>query len=127
MDILSYGYKKPESGDTGSVWYPALEDDIQQLNDHAHNGVNSAPIEGGHIVASSITLAAIDWVNVVADVEWRQVCTLTAPYTYSGTVKEIRLNAASKDLVHPKLEFIDETSFYVYTNDPTASFIVVLK
>src|SRR4051812_14800351 len=41
MQTLSKGFKKPESGDDGSVWFPAMEDNIQQLNDHTHDGANS--------------------------------------------------------------------------------------
>lgn len=42
MDVLSYGYKKPQDGDTGDVFFPAIEDNIQRVNDHTHDGVNSA-------------------------------------------------------------------------------------
>lgn len=42
MEILSYGYKKPVNGDTGDVFFPALEENIQKQNDHTHDGVNSA-------------------------------------------------------------------------------------
>lgn len=41
MITLSYGYEKPQNGDTGDVFFPALERDIQRLNDHTHDGVNS--------------------------------------------------------------------------------------
>ena len=41
MIILSNGYKLPETGDFGDVWFPALEDNIQRLNDHNHDGNNS--------------------------------------------------------------------------------------
>lgn len=44
MIILSNGYKLPETGDFGDVWFPALEDNIQRVNDHNHDGNNSEKI-----------------------------------------------------------------------------------
>ena len=41
MIILGNGYKLPETGDFGDDWFPALEDNIQRLNDHSHDGVDS--------------------------------------------------------------------------------------
>lgn len=41
MIVLSNGYKLPETGDFGDVWFPALEDNIQRVNDHTHDGSNS--------------------------------------------------------------------------------------
>ena len=45
MIILSYGFKKPELKDLGPVVFPALEDNWQQVNDHDHDGLNSAKID----------------------------------------------------------------------------------
>jgi hypothetical protein len=44
MITLSYGFKKPELKDLGPVVFPALEDNWQQVNDHDHDGLNSAKI-----------------------------------------------------------------------------------
>lgn len=54
---LSYGYKKPQTGDKGSTWFPDLEADIQQLNDHAHNGSNSAQIPSTNILCVKVSLS----------------------------------------------------------------------
>ena len=39
---LSYGFVRPATGDKGSVFFPALEDNITQLNSHDHDGTDSA-------------------------------------------------------------------------------------
>ena len=44
---LSNGYIKPEDGDTGAVWFDALEDNIQRVNDHNHDGSNSEIVQQG--------------------------------------------------------------------------------
>jgi hypothetical protein len=43
---LSYGFQKPEVTDQGGIVFPALEANWQQVNDHNHDGVNSALIAG---------------------------------------------------------------------------------
>lgn len=76
MIILSNGYKLPETGDFGDVWFPALEDNIQRVNDHNHDGADSETLDatafegitqtvlagsfapsGDEFVASGVTLA----------------------------------------------------------------------
>lgn len=41
MIQLSYGFWKPEDNDTGDVFFPKMADNVQQTNDHNHDGVNS--------------------------------------------------------------------------------------
>lgn len=75
MLILSYGYKQPEDGDRGSSFFPALNFDIQRLNDHNHDGTNSTKLDGTSIIALSDTISSADWVAVVGQ-----------PGTYSQVV-----------------------------------------
>lgn len=44
MIIQSNGYKLPETGDFGDIWFPALEDNITRVNSHNHDGNNSEKI-----------------------------------------------------------------------------------
>lgn len=44
MVVLSNGYKLPETGDFGDIWFPALEDNIKRVNTHNHDGTNSAKV-----------------------------------------------------------------------------------
>lgn len=64
MQVLSYGYKQPDTGDRGSIWFPALNFDIQRLNDHNHDGTNSTKLTGASISGISANLNASDWVAV---------------------------------------------------------------
>jgi len=59
MIILSNGYRKPEVGDFGDVWFPALEDNIERVNAHTHNGSDSPLIPSSSItgVVQQITAA----------------------------------------------------------------------
>lgn len=61
MIILSNGYKLPEIGDFGDVWFPALEDNIQRTNDHNHDGTNSNKIPSTSLTALVQAVASGDF------------------------------------------------------------------
>jgi len=112
---LSYGFKKPANGDRGTTFFPDLADDIQQLNDHTHNGTNSAALT---IQAVAITTASIpsgSWVATSGGT-YRQLVTLPGTLTYDTVAMEFRLTA-SKNIVYPSIEYVSSTTYYVYTND----------
>lgn len=52
MQTLTYGFKKPQVTDKGAIVFPALEANWQQVNDHNHDGVNSALISASNILPS---------------------------------------------------------------------------
>jgi hypothetical protein len=62
MLTLSYGFKRPQTGDKGSAFFPALEDDIQQLNDHEHDGTDSARLTTASVEALTTAILAAGWV-----------------------------------------------------------------
>lgn len=125
--ILSKGFKKPQAGDMGSVWFPALEDDIQQLNDHTHNGTDSQLLSGGSITNQVVAIAAVDWVAFGPG--YRFLLSLPSGYTYDGSHKEVRINGGAQDgaIVVPTIEKVSNTTMYVYCNDNTISFNVSFK
>ncbi len=53
---LNYGFILPNTGDKGSVWFPALETNITKLADHNHNDSNSARIPSTNISAVKVSL-----------------------------------------------------------------------
>ena len=62
MNTLSNGYFVPEDGDFGDVWFDAIEANIQRVNDHSHNGVDSSRIPSVSVQAVTGTIAAADFV-----------------------------------------------------------------
>lgn len=119
MQTLSYGYKKPQNPDTGDQWFPALEADIQQLNDHNHDGVTSAPLS-----AQTLSLLAANWV-ATANGLYRQSVTLPTNYQYDST--DIWVRTATGEAVYPTVEKIDSTHFYIYTNDNTSAYKILVR
>jgi len=116
MQTLSKGYKLPQTGDFGTDWFPALEDDIQQLNDHAHNGIDSELISSLYVTAqiSSILIAA--FTNISPGVER---ATVTVPggqlvNNFAITLKD----PTTKEVLYLRLEKLNATQFYVYASEP---------
>lgn len=53
MTTLTYGFKRPATGDQGSVWFPAMEDNITRLDAHDHDGTDSAQLTNSAIAAGA--------------------------------------------------------------------------
>jgi len=122
MINLSYGYFLPETNDKGPIVFPALESNIQQLNDHTHDGVTSAPLPSSSVTPLGISLAAGSW---VADVNglYKQTVTLPGALSYDTTVFTVKLENGS--LVYPSIDKVSTTQYDIFTNDPTTGFEVL--
>ena len=122
MITLSYGYKKPEDGDRGSTLFTALEDNIQRLNDHTHNGTNSAPLTAASLQGVPATALAVNWVAFGPTGHYRQLLTLPAGFNFDTVHISVR---CADDYVYPTIERVSATTFYIYTIDNTLPFTVV--
>lgn len=121
MLTLSYGYKKPQTNDKGSVFFPALEEDIQQLNDHNHNGVNSAPIPVAYLIKDTQTIDSANWVATSGG-RYRQEVTMPAGLTYSNIFMRFLIDGGAQDgeTIYPSIEKGSAANkYYVYINDNT--------
>lgn len=116
MQTLTYGYKKPETNDKGSIVFPALEGDIQQLNDHNHDGTNSALIPSSSLVIATQSVLHGAWVDQGGGT-WRQQVTLLPGYDFDKISLTVR--NAHGDYMYPTVERVSNTQIYIYVNDPT--------
>lgn len=123
MITLTYGYKLPETNDRGPTVFPALEDNIQQVNDHNHDGANSAKLSAGSIEGVAQNVLAAGWVSQPEGL-YRQVVTMPGAFDYDKVSITVRLSTG--EYVVPTIEKISTTQFYVYTNDNTVSYVVLL-
>lgn len=118
MLTLTYGYKKPQLDDTGDVFFPALEADIQQLNDHTHDGVTSALIP---TVPQSVDSA--NWVAVAGLLGvYSQDVTMSAPYQYDTT--QISVKDVAGNVVQNQINKSGSNVFTIFTNDSTQNLTV---
>jgi hypothetical protein len=116
MDTLSYGFKKPQSGDNGSIFWTALEDDIQQLNDHTHNGTNSAKLTASAITVVTQAISSASWVATTGGT-YRQSVTITGGLQYDDIA--ITMKDSSGNPLYLTIEKINASQYYVYINDNT--------
>lgn len=125
MIVLSYGFKNPENGDRGSVWFPALNFNIVQLNGHNHDGVTSSLINAGIIVGGSVSVPSASWVLDVAG-RYKQDVTVPAGFTIDSFVIQVKI-ASSGNIINPTIEKLTSTSFRIYTLDNTLTYTAIFR
>lgn len=122
MITLSFGFKKPETGDLGPIVFPALEGNIQQLNDHNHDGSNTAKIPSSSITPLSATLAAGSWVSQ-GDGLYKQTVTVPAAVSVDTIGFDVRL--ANGDVVYPTIKKVAANQIDVFTNDNSVGMTIL--
>lgn len=115
MQNLTRGIKKPENSDSGSEWFPAVATNFSRLSE----AVN---------VTAQTALAA-SWVATSGGT-YRQLVTIptsltNSPHslTFDTLALEVRLSDGS--VIHPTIEKVSSTTFYIYINDNTLSLTVL--
>lgn len=120
MQTLSYGYKLPQTPDKGTDFFPALEDNIQQLNDHAHDGNDSALLSATSSQAVTQALVAADWVLVANGIYKQTVNTPTDIGIDTHAVSfKITDGAKAGHFLLLSVERVSATSYDVFINDNT--------
>lgn len=118
MITLSKGYKKPQNPDTGDQWFPALELDIQMLNDHNHDGLTSQPL-----ATLSQSILAANWVTAPQGGGlYRQL--LNVPSGLSYDTCDIWVLRSTGERAYPSIERASSTQCYIYVNDNSVAYTV---
>jgi hypothetical protein len=113
---LSKGYILPQTGDKGDVFFPALEFDIQRLNDHNHNGVNSEKIPTTNIDPVKQSLPSAGWL-LESPGKWYQELDLVN-VDYANVVIIVK-NSLGEQLFLDVKPGTSSKKYKVYTNDNT--------
>lgn len=109
---LSNGYKRPESGDLGSSFFPDLEDNITRLNDHTHNGQNSNKLTALSFTTLTDNIASVEF----ALVGTRYQRDVTVPTGLEvDTTKILFRDPVTKDVLYLEKERLTNTTFRVYS------------
>lgn len=122
MQTTTYGYKKPETGDATSVWEGSVEDNVQRLNDHSHNGSDSARLTSAAFTITTATAASANWVATTGGT-YRQAITMPINMSYADYNVSFR-DANTGNQLYLSCEKISNTSFYVYINDNTLTITI---
>lgn len=118
MLTLTYGYKKPQLDDTGDVFFPAMEGNIQQLNDHVHDGVTSAILPTAN---ASIAHGAWTAVGGFPGL-YTQVVALPTGRLYDTTQFTIR--DSSGNVTNNQITKASASTYNIFTNDNTQDLLV---
>lgn len=115
MLTLTYGYKKPESGDTGASLFTDLAADIQQTNDHTHNGTNSALLTSSSLTVTTQSIASGSW-SAVGNGTFKQTISMTGGLQFDNVNVSFRISSSGNPLFLT-VEKVSGTSYDVYIND----------
>lgn len=127
MVILAYNLKQPTTGDRGSIFYPALEEAIQRLSSHNHDGNNSALISASSTQAAYVDALSANWL-VTSPGRWYQDISLPAGYTYDNSIFEVRTIVGGVYVkIYTGVARISNTVLRVATNDNTVDFRIYIK
>lgn len=126
MQTLFYGYKKPEDGDRGSVFWDALSENVQKTNDHTHNGSNSAKIAAYNTERTQVTVSTGSF-SVQGDGWYRSLVTITNWVYHTAGIKFLMSGGDfANQQFFPKYERVSASSFYLYMPINTQEVTVVL-
>lgn len=127
MQVLSFGFNKPETNDRGPVVFPALEDNWQQVNDHSHNGINSAKLSGASLEATNQAILAAGFTVVVGTPgHYEQTVTLPAGFSYDTTTISFQITATGTR-IFPGIEKVSATQYKVLMSDNTTNITALLN
>jgi hypothetical protein len=114
---LSYGFKKPQAGDRGGTFFPDLEANAQQTNDHTHNGTNSSLLSIQAVAVTTQSILAAAWAATSGGT-YKQTVTMPGTLTYDAVGMQFRITS-SKHVIHPTIEKVSANTYDIYTNDNT--------
>lgn len=123
MLTLSYGFQKPESGNNGAAFFPALESNIQQLNDHTHNGSNSALLTASSSTAVSQSILAASWASLGSG-KYSQTVTMPGVITFDTHNIQLR-NTSTGEIMLLSVTKASANTYTVYINDNTIALTAI--
>jgi hypothetical protein len=115
---LSNGYKKPSVGDRN--WYDDIEENIQRINDHTHDGVDSEVLPITSISKVTQSVLAASW-SSQGEGTYKQTLTLPTDYTFNNAQIKFYVDGGTYDgqVVLLSVRKVSATTFDVYINDNT--------
>lgn len=119
----TYGRIKPETGDRGSTFFPALETNIDKCEAHDHDGVTGKKIASKSLTSTTSTIQAADWSADQGGSTYFTDVTLPSGVTFENHV--LGFIDASGCHIFPTVEKQSATVMRVTVNDNTLDLTVV--
>lgn len=121
---LSKGYKKPATGDRGSVWFSNLEDNIDLVNSHEHDGTDGEKIKSKNISSTTSSIASGDWGSDSGGSTYSATVTFPSGVTYENHTLSF-IDDATGDRIFPTVTKASSTTMTVTVNDNTLDLTIV--
>jgi hypothetical protein len=118
IQTLSHGYEKPTNPTTGDVFWQAMERNIQRMNDHNHDGDTGGP----QLASVTSDVLAANWGADLGGGTYRQLITMPNPMAFDTTRLEVRRSTG--EVAYPDMVKVSASTFYIYTNAPTVSYVI---
>lgn len=119
MLTLSYGFKKPEDDDTADLWWPAMAANMQLLNDHTHDGTDSASL-----VVTTQSISSGSWGSDLGGSTYKQTVTLPGTLQFDDISIEIRL-ASTNEVIYPAIIKASANTYDIYVSDNSLNLTAV--
>lgn len=120
---LSHGVYKPANPDTGDVWFPAMANNMQILNDHNHDGVSAA-----FLAVTTQSIASGSW---GAPTNGTYTQTITLPTVNSVQLQydsiQMMFKLSTGEVIYPNVVRLSATTYSISTNDNTQTFTAVYR
>lgn len=119
---LSNGYKKPAIRDTD--WYDQIEDNIDRVNSHVHDGTDGDKLSALNITKSFSTVSSGSWGADLGNSTYRQTIAMPTGHEFDNAVFFI-YDTDNNCQIFGEIEKIDANSYYLYVNDNTLNLKVI--
>lgn len=131
VSTLSFGFKLPVTGDKGAPVFNALQDDINQVNTHDHDGVDSDRIDTFDLRRGSVSVTNSGW--SASGQLYRKLVTFASGFSVANGSEwgkasmKFFLSGGTLDKyeVNPSIERVSDTTFYIYSPFNNQAYTVI--
>lgn len=120
---LSKGYKRPDTGDRGSVFFPDLENNINLVNAHKHDGTDGEKVAAKDLVKASDTVLAASWGADLGGSTYTQSISMSGAATFDDAIMKV-VDSASGDIIYPTISKTGTNTYDITINDNTLTLVV---
>lgn len=132
MTPSTYGYRIPDTGDLAkgaNGWFASIVYNFERLDDHNHDGVNSALLALASFSPYTATIAAAGWSvsgsgykqTISAPAGLTEFNNYNAKFVFTAPVGKVG------EIAYLHYDRISATSIDVYCNDNTAEFTAYFR
>lgn len=125
METLSNGFKNPENGDRGSVFFPALNENIEQINEHNHDGNNSERINAQELQKATQNILAAAWGADAGGSTYTQAITCPSGFTFNDMAVKFHVSGGAYDgaQIYPTIVKTGASAYNLTVNDNTLTLV----